>query len=190
MSNRFKSSLFSGFNRRDVVSYITGQAKEKEALSDRTAELEAQVEELRTALSEAHEENQALQSELSEARQRAEQAEETCRGLQQAVRSSLTELNALSGVFERREEAEVPDLPADDDGNVVPEKAPTFAEEEPSAEPEPSEGCDCAPEAEEPGAETPVDGSSAEPSDSPAAPSAEEPTPKRRTVEIRRHERI
>ena len=46
MSNRFKSALFSGFNRRDVVSYITDQAKQKEALSDQTAGLEAQLEEV------------------------------------------------------------------------------------------------------------------------------------------------
>ena len=163
MSNRFKSALFSGFNRRDVVSYITDQAKQKEALSDRTAELEAQIEELRAALDEVREENLTLQAELAVARQRADEAEETCRGLQKAVRSSLTELNALSGTFDAA-------------GEEAPEAEPA---EDPLPETEDSNDVPDLPE------DAPAD----LPTEEADAP-AEEAPPKKRTVEIRRHERI
>ena len=189
MSNRFKSALFSGFNRRDVVSYITDQAKQKETLAGQTAELEAKLEEARQALAEARAENESLQAELAEARRRADKAEETCRGLQQAVRSSLTELNALSGAFASEEETVVPV-----EGSILSEdasvpEAPSFPEDDTPAEPALAEIS--VSEAEEvtfefPGDDTPAD----EPSEEPAAPPADEPPVKRRTVEIRRHERI
>ena len=181
MSNRFKSALFSGFNRRDVVSYITDQAKQKEALAGQTAELEARLDEMRQALAEAQAENQALQAELAEAIQRADSAEETCRSLQQAVRSSLTELNALSGIFECEEEA----APEESD---VPEE-PAFPGDDTPADPEPAEPEISAEEedvCEAPGDDTPADGLPEEPAVLPA----DEPPAKKRTVEIRRHERI
>ena len=186
MSNRFKSALFSGFNRRDVVSYITDQANQKEDLAGQTAELEAQLEQARQALAEAQAENRALQAELAEARQRADSAEETCRSLQQAVRSSLTELNALSGAFACEEEAESAEESAVPEEPAYPEE-PAFPEDDTPAEPEPAE-----PEvsgAEEDGCEFPGDDTPAgELPEEPAAPPADEPLVKRRTVEIRRHE--
>ena len=187
MSNRFKSALFSGFNRRDVVSYITDQAKQKEALAGQTAKLETQLEEARQALAEAQAENQSLQAELAEARRRADRAEETCRGLQQAVRSSLTKLNALSGAFACEEET----VPGED--SILSEDSsateyPSFPEDDTPAEPAPAELS--LSEAEEmyefPGDDTPAD----ELSEELAAPPADEPPVRRRTVEIRRHERI
>ena len=190
MSNRFKSALFSGFNRRDVVSYITDQAKQKEALSDQAAELSSQLEELREALAAAREENQALQAELAEARQRADRAERTCRDLQQAVRSSLTELNVLSGAFGCDEE----ETPAEAPEAVLPPEGPGIPEDDgPDTDPgdiglpdtgDSPEPADNGPEF--PGDDTPAD----VPSEEPAAPAAEDAPVKRRTVEIRRHERI
>ena len=188
MSNRFKSALFSGFNRRDVVSYITDQAKQKETLAGQTAELEAQLEEARKALSESQAENMALRAELEEARQRAARAEETCRGLQQAVRSSLTELNALSGAFECEEEAvtgEETGLPEDpalpDDTVCLEEDTPAETKPEDASTSEPEEEPYGLPEDDTPAGESPEE---------PAAPLAEDAPAKRRTVEIRRHERI
>ena len=194
MSNRFKSALFSGFNRRDVVSYITDQAKQKEVLNDRTAELEALLEEAREALAAAQEENRALLTRAEEAEQRAAKAEETCRGLQQAVRSSLAELTALSGAFDAEdgdtpegteEPPEGSDFP-EEFPEEAPEKDPDFPEDDTPAEPEPAESGPA--EAEEeadvskvwkrPGDDTPADG-----------PVEEEPV-RKRTVEIRRHGRI
>ncbi len=186
MSNRFKSALFSGFNRRDVVNYITDQARQKEVLSDRTSELEAQLEQLRGALAAAQEENETLRTELAEAELRAERAEETCRGLQKAVRSSLTELNALSGTFVGEEEEEENARAARD---PEAEETPAFAEDDTPAEPAPAEESAAPSEPEEP--EAPGDDTPAEapPAKEPAAPS-EPDVPKKRTVEIRRHERI
>ena len=190
MSNRFKSALFSGFNRRDVVSYITDQAKQKEVLNDRTAELEALLEEAREALAAAQEENRALLTRAEEAEQRAAKAEETCRGLQQAVRSSLAELTALSGAFDAEdgdtpegteEPPEGSDFPEED-----PAEGPGFPEDDTPAEPEPAESgpaeaeeeADVSKVWERPGDDTPADG-----------PAEEEPV-RKRTVEIRRHGRI
>jgi regulator of replication initiation timing len=192
MSNRFKSALFSGFNRRDVVSYITDQAKQKEALSDQTAGLEAQLEDVRQALADAQKENETLRAELAEARQRAAAAEETCRGMQQAVRSSLAELNALSGTFDGRtkedtrgEDAELPE--PEEETELFEE--PCFPEDDTPADPVPAE--DAAPEAEEDVCEQPGDDTPAEDvPEEPAASAAEGAPVKRRTVEIRRHERI
>ncbi|MBR6206247.1 MAG: DivIVA domain-containing protein [Oscillospiraceae bacterium] len=191
MSNRFKSALFSGFNRRDVVSYITDQAKQKEALSDQAAGLEAQLEEVRQALADAQKENETLRAELAEARQRAAAAEETCRGMQQAVRSSLAELNALSGTFDGRTK-EVPgedaELPEPEEETELFEE-PRFPEDDTPADPVPAE--DAAPEAEEDVCEQPGDDTPAEDvPEEPAASAAEGAPTKRRIVEIRRHERI
>ena len=192
MSNRFKSALFSGFNRRDVVSYITDQAKQKGALSDQTAGLEAQLEEVRQALADAQKENETLRAELAEARQRAAAVEETCRGMQQAVRSSLAELNALSGAFDSRAEEDIPgedaELPEPEEETELFEE-PCFPEDDTPADPVPAE--DAAPEAEEDVCEQPGDDTPAEDvPEEPAASAAEGAPVKRRTVEIRRHERI
>ena len=191
MSNRFKSALFSGFNRRDVVSYITDQAKQKEELSGQSAELAAQLEELRQALDAFREENQALQSELEAARQRADRAEKTCRDLQHAVRSSLTELNVLSGTFAPDTPGDIPEAAGVTD--VSPEGSGFPEDDGPDTEPgdidlaeaeDISEPVENGPEF--PGDDTPAD----VPCEEQASSAAEAVPVKRRTVEIRRHERI
>ena len=118
----------------------------------------------------------------------AARAEETCRGLQQAVRSSLTELNALSGAFECEEEAvtgEETGLPEDpalpDDTVCLEEDTPAETKPEDASTSEPEEEPYGLPEDDTPAGESPEE---------PAAPLAEDAPAKRRTVEIRRHERI
>ena len=205
--SRFKSALFSGFNRRDVVSYITDQAKQKQALNDRAAELEAQLEQTREALDAAREENQALVARVTQAEQaaeaaaaRAEKAEETCRGLQKAVRSSLTELNALSGAFDEEATDEAPGE-TDTEGAAEFPEGPGFPEDVPPDEEEPLEGSGF-PEGELSDEEEPLEGPgfpegnapeeapAEEAPEEPAVPAEEAPPVRRRTVEIRRHERI
>lgn len=93
-NNAFKGSLFGGFNRTDVIDYITKSSAESSA---RIAALEADVDklcaqerELRTQLRSLQAENDALKSSLHE----AEAERDALRDSKAEVDSALTALTA------------------------------------------------------------------------------------------------
>lgn len=100
MSNRFKRSFLSGFDRRDVVDYVSRQAKEKDGLAEKAAGLEQALDELRGELDASLEENRRLRESLEQAQEQKREADETCRRLQEAVRASILGLNELAGTFD------------------------------------------------------------------------------------------
>ncbi len=97
-SNTFKGTLFGGFNREDVISYIT---KTSAASNERITALEADIDkfcrqeqELRTQITEALTEKEALERELTALKEEAE-----------TLRASLAEAESARSALSAEAEA-------------------------------------------------------------------------------------
>ena len=87
-NNSFKSSVFGGFKRQDVINYIEKSAKEsrelidsmeaaKKALQEENDSMQSELTTLREEHSALQSENEALQQEVASLRQAAQELEST-----------------------------------------------------------------------------------------------------------------
>lgn len=96
MSNRFRNSLFSGFDRKDVVSYVTGQAQEKELLAQANAALSEEVSRLRAELDDAHARISEMEQAAESCRAAADKAERELAAMKETVSGVLRQLTFLT----------------------------------------------------------------------------------------------
>jgi len=95
MSNRFKSSVFSGFDRKDVVAYVSGQAQEKESLIKANIALEDEIAVLKTELEDSKRKIDELELQVEAYRFSAEKAKEEMTDLQETVLTIISQLTDL-----------------------------------------------------------------------------------------------
>ena len=91
-NNTFKSSLFGGFNREDVIDYITKTSAES---TSRIAALEADIDKLCTQERELRAQLTAAQEEAERLRGELDAAQHSCEAAQYACAKADSELSTL-----------------------------------------------------------------------------------------------